>query len=306
MPSKATTKNQASIENWIKLPKGKAAMADKEDVVTDDDGEGRTLPPPSEPDSDMESNHGTSKNSKKSKKATALDLDDEMEDDDVPPVSSTTKANKKLIMVKESSGKTSKARKSSASAKVTKPPKKKPAAKPKAKAKKPKDGSAEESEAESDNEEEEEQEESDEGGDRLNKAKAHVDDLKLPPLTTMPAIFKDIVARNPKLKDVADLFRNHPDESGEPRKLRVGTMCSGTESPLLALQLISEAMEADGTMAGRTLDIEHIFSCEIEPFKQAYIERNFKPPVLFRDVTELGGEEAYVAHLHYSFLTHYY
>jgi len=68
-------------------------------------------------------------------------------------------------------------------------------------------------------------------------------------------------------------------------------MCSGTESPLLALQLISEAMELDG---GSKLEIEHIFSCEIEPFKQAYIERNFRPPVLFRDVTELQRDEAYV------------
>jgi hypothetical protein len=33
--------------------------------------------------------------------------------------------------------------------------------------------------------------------------------------------------------------------------------------------------------------MEHIFSAEIEPFKQAYIERNFSPPILFRDVTEL-------------------
>jgi hypothetical protein len=110
----------------------------------------------------------------------------------------------------------------------------------------------------------------------------------------MQAIFKDIVIRNPKLKDVADLFHSHPDETGEARKLRVGTMCSGTESPLLALQLISEAMEADKAMDGRKLKVEHIFSCEIEPFKQAYIERNFRPPILFRDVTELGGAEACV------------
>lgn len=32
--------------------------------------------------------------------------------------------------------------------------------------------------------------------------------------------------------------------------------------------------------------IEHVFSAEIEPFKQAYIHRNFSPPLLFRDITE--------------------
>lgn len=45
-----------------------------------------------------------------------------------------------------------------------------------------------------------------------------------------------------------------------------------------------------------TLSFEHVFSCEIEPFKQAYIERNFSPPVLFRDVTELGRRKAHTAY----------
>jgi hypothetical protein len=40
------------------------------------------------------------------------------------------------------------------------------------------------------------------------------------------------------------------------------------------------------------LHILHQFSCEIEPFKQAYIQRNFKPAVLFRDAVELKNVEA--------------
>jgi hypothetical protein len=42
--------------------------------------------------------------------------------------------------------------------------------------------------------------------------------------------------------------------------------------------------------------VEHVFSCEIEPYKQAYIERNFAPPILFRDVRELGGAKATTAY----------
>lgn len=126
-----------------------------------------------------------------------------------------------------------------------------------------------------------EDEEDGDDGVGLNRNKTHADDMKLAPLSTMPEIFRDIVRRNPELKNVAGAFKG--------RKFRVATMCSGTESPLLALQLICEAMkdilEAD-------LEVDHVFSCEIEPFKQAYIERNFHPPILFRDVTELGGEEA--------------
>lgn len=77
------------------------------------------------------------------------------------------------------------------------------------------------------------------------------------------------------------------------RPLRVATMCSGTESPLLALDMISKAVYAQH---GVPLNVEHVFSCEIEPFKQAYIERNFAPPLLFRDIRELGGVEATTAY----------
>lgn len=103
----------------------------------------------------------------------------------------------------------------------------------------------------------------------------------LPPIHDIPAIFSDLVSRIPKIKEVA--------EHVSGRKLRVATMCSGTESPLLALELIQKSINEQH---GIYLDIEHVFSCEIEPFKQAYIERNFHPPLLFRDVCELGDDEA--------------
>jgi hypothetical protein len=95
------------------------------------------------------------------------------------------------------------------------------------------------------------------------------------------------------------------------RKLRVATMCSyvqpvlhsspilikfpcsGTESPLLALNMIAKAIKEQHDL---TLSFDHVFSCEIEPFKQAYIERNFSPPILFRDVTELGRKKAHTAY----------
>ena len=77
------------------------------------------------------------------------------------------------------------------------------------------------------------------------------------------------------------------------RPLRVATMCSGTESPLLALDLICRALNEQH---GVSLNVEHAFSCEIEPFKQAYIERNFAPPILFRDIRELDREAATTAY----------
>jgi len=103
----------------------------------------------------------------------------------------------------------------------------------------------------------------------------------LPPIHDIAAIFSDIVARMPEMKSVAKHLQGRP--------LRVATMCSGTESPLLALELIRRSIEAQ---YGVNFGIEHVFSCEIEPFKQAYIERNFQPPILFRDVCELDRQTA--------------
>ncbi|KAL5513360.1 hypothetical protein ACEPAH_3759 [Sanghuangporus vaninii] len=115
---------------------------------------------------------------------------------------------------------------------------------------------------------------------RASPANSH-----LPPISSIPDIFTDLVSRIPDIKKVAERIKG--------RRLRVATMCSGTESPLLALELIQESIQKLFSMK---LDIEHVFSCEIEPFKQAYIERNFSPPILFRDICELGGDEATTAY----------
>ena len=88
-----------------------------------------------------------------------------------------------------------------------------------------------------------------------------------------------------KLADLASELAGRP--------IRVATMCSGTESPLLALDMICKALHEQH---GVSLNVEHVFSCEIEPFKEAYIERNFAPPLLFRDIRELDRDEATTAY----------
>ncbi|KAJ8456991.1 hypothetical protein ONZ45_g18498 [Pleurotus djamor] len=108
---------------------------------------------------------------------------------------------------------------------------------------------------------------------------------KPPPISSIPLMFDDLVSRIPEIKDVANRIAGRP--------LRVATMCSGTESPLLALDMIRDSMKK---LFNVDINVKHEFSCEIEPFKQAYIERNFQPPILFRDVCELGGDEAHTAY----------
>lgn len=116
-------------------------------------------------------------------------------------------------------------------------------------------------------------------------AKEEEDVSKYPPIHEIPAIFHDLVGRASGMKKVAQHLQG--------RKMRVATMCSGTESPLLALELIRRSIVDHHNI---NLEFEHVFSCEIEPFKQAYIERNFSPPILFRDVCELGGDKAHTAY----------
>ncbi|KAI9753984.1 MAG: peptide transporter ptr2 [Chaenotheca gracillima] len=106
----------------------------------------------------------------------------------------------------------------------------------------------------------------------------------LPPLHDIEDIFIDMTANavNQGLKSAVDHLAN--------RKLRIATMCSGTESPILALDLIAESLKKHH---GISLKFEHCFSAEIVPYKQAYIDRNFSPPVIFRDVREMvHGDEA--------------
>ncbi|KAI9877173.1 MAG: hypothetical protein M1830_004631 [Pleopsidium flavum] len=100
----------------------------------------------------------------------------------------------------------------------------------------------------------------------------------LPPIKNIVEIFDDITKKAIKL-GLGEAIQHLGS-----RKLKLATMCSGTESPVLALQLVSESLKK---YYGINFEIEHMFSAEIVPFKQAYIERNFHPSIIFRDVREM-------------------
>ncbi|KAF9006107.1 hypothetical protein BDQ17DRAFT_1352752 [Cyathus striatus] len=104
------------------------------------------------------------------------------------------------------------------------------------------------------------------------------DASSLPPISDIPSIFADLVGRIPEIKAVAEHVQ------GESYVL---PPCA------LARKQIQKVIMKQHNIK---LEVEHVFSCEIEPFKQAYIERNFQPPILFRDVCELGDAEAHTAY----------
>jgi len=70
--------------------------------------------------------------------------------------------------------------------------------------------------------------------------------------------------------------------------LKLATACSGTDAPSLALTLIQEQMEIRGLKKedDRRLEFSHEFSCEVDPFKQAYLARNFDS-ILYPDIVRL-------------------
>lgn len=90
--------------------------------------------------------------------------------------------------------------------------------------------------------------------------------------------------------------------------IKLNTACSGTDAPSIALGLVKESLdrfcpserslggEASGQhhVKGHGFDYEHNMSCEIEPFKQAYIGRNFPGVLLFPDITKLTEKETVV------------
>ena len=68
------------------------------------------------------------------------------------------------------------------------------------------------------------------------------------------------------------------------RPLKLGTACSGTDAPSLAMSLVKEQLELRNM--GDLFMFKHGFSCEKEPFKQAYLARNFDS-ILYPDITKM-------------------
>lgn len=102
-------------------------------------------------------------------------------------------------------------------------------------------------------------------------------DTSLKPISDVREMFEDMV------------FRIDPIALKEsPIKLNVATLCSGTDAPIFALELIQDALQAMGY--GEGFEFNHLFSCEIEPYKQGFIRRNLPhDTTIFRDVVELAS-----------------
>ncbi|CAE8594810.1 unnamed protein product [Polarella glacialis] len=88
---------------------------------------------------------------------------------------------------------------------------------------------------------------------------------------------------------VLSLLRDAVSSGDLPKEIRIGTACSGTDSPVLGSILDMEALKAAGHEG--LLKFSHVMSCEIEPFKQAFLARNYPGAVLLPDIRELVPED---------------
>jgi site-specific DNA-cytosine methylase len=111
-------------------------------------------------------------------------------------------------------------------------------------------------------------------------------DFKLPPINNIEDAFVDLAAK------AIELGLDNVLEKLNGRQINVATMCSGTESPLLAFEMLSKALEQAGQPP---LNVHQKFAAEIEVFKQAFIERNQSPEIIFRDVREFIPDDATTA-----------
>jgi site-specific DNA-cytosine methylase len=111
-------------------------------------------------------------------------------------------------------------------------------------------------------------------------------DFNLPPIDNIEDSFMDMTAKALELglDDALDTLNG--------RQINVATMCSGTESPLLAIKQISKALQKTGKSP---LHIHQKFAAEIDVFKQAFIERNQSPPLIYRDVRDFIPDDATTA-----------
>ncbi|KAL8794997.1 MAG: hypothetical protein Q9195_002445 [Heterodermia aff. obscurata] len=101
-----------------------------------------------------------------------------------------------------------------------------------------------------------------------------------PPMHDFEEIFADLASRAKQRGLLSALSHLNG------RNLRIATMCSGTDCPILAARLIGQHWR---TISDKPFEMEHIFSAEIHPVAQAFISRNFPAlPLIFRDVREIA------------------
>ena len=78
-------------------------------------------------------------------------------------------------------------------------------------------------------------------------------------------------------------------EDGLSHELDLGTMCSGTDGPVLVWQAFGDVAEH---LLGARLRLKHCFPCDNRPAKQQFRHQMSGAPSVSQDCCELQGETA--------------
>ncbi|CAE7534394.1 ngoBIM [Symbiodinium pilosum] len=81
-----------------------------------------------------------------------------------------------------------------------------------------------------------------------------------------------------------------PEALLQKKVLRIGTMCSGTDAPMLVARALERALRPLGSKLG----FQHAFSVEYDARKQEFLQANFPEcPLLFKDCVQMGRKRAW-------------
>ncbi|KAG4436407.1 hypothetical protein IFR05_008100 [Cadophora sp. M221] len=103
-------------------------------------------------------------------------------------------------------------------------------------------------------------------------------DASLSPMNTIEKIFAHLAQRlvEKGMRELTNKMQGRP--------LKVGTFCSGTESPILAMMMLQPHFK----VMGIDFNFKQHISAEIKPAKSAFIEKNFDSPINACDITEIS------------------
>ena len=89
--------------------------------------------------------------------------------------------------------------------------------------------------------------------------------------------------------DIKSIKQAWSSTSSSPT-IRVGTLCSGTDAPIFALEaLLSKLNQNHDNSSSSSMTMEHVFSCENVKFKRDFIAKTSNPPLIFNDLIELAN-----------------
>ena len=76
-----------------------------------------------------------------------------------------------------------------------------------------------------------------------------------------------------------------------PQRLRVATACSGSDVCALTVEMILHELKDALNLTG--LEVDHVWSCESEPFKRDFLESVMDVKAIYLDIRSLGCRSAF-------------